>query len=604
MSILDALSSRKAAFLGYLTASTFLAGYAVFDALSERPNLYSAGIKVSQGAHIIALANWFVCMSLVLGKTFQRLMFGELRIIEVEHIYEQSWFTITNLLMTMALFRYDSNLLIFVLVTGLLFLKVFHWILTDRLEFLFQQQQQLTGNDYRIRDIVLSKPTFTLIVFLIIDYKIVMGCIDHSFVYSADVFVVFGLDFLMVYLDLLESTLKFVLNIAEMIYLICQRDDEEEVWENKVWLSKIGLIFISLFRFLALGFVFIGLIYAYTIPVNFTRDGYLAVVKLIEQLKDLIYLIRARRELERNLKDATEEDLERDDLCIICRDDMSLDQPTNHHRNFPKKLNCGHVLHYGCLKSWLEMSHVCPTCRREVFKPRSGSATPPANNEEGRAAPNGQPEQDNVNQQQPEGNDVNLQQNQDQQHHNEQQVPHEGTPTNERATATDEPIIGGSTPTPTVTTNTTRTTGTAGTNFTTTHTTASHGTNRFTIRLPNTAVIPPDWSILPLRRIPRNTESPPTGTTNNTDPTSSTSASSVRNSTGSSSGSAAANLLYRPLESGNKKHYELLLNNNAVFKLSVVENNNRRRVSTRSDSSNGSGNGSRGIAEEGVEEIL
>ncbi|GME95790.1 unnamed protein product [Ambrosiozyma monospora] len=597
MSILDALSSRKAAFLGYLTASTFLAGYAVFDALSERPNLYSAGIKVSQGAHIIALANWFVCMSLVLGKTFQRLMFGELRIIEVEHIYEQSWFTITNLLMTMALFRYDSNLLIFVLVTGLLFLKVFHWILTDRLDFLFQQQQQLTGNDYRIRDIVLSKPTFTLIVFLIIDYKIVMGCIDHSFVYSADVFVVFGLDFLMVYLDLLESTLKFVLNIVEMIILAYQRDDDEEVWENKVWLSKIGLIFISLFRFLALGFVFIGLIYAYTIPVNFTRDGYLAVIKLIEQLKDLIYLIRARRELERNLKDATEEDLERDDLCIICRDDMSLDQPTNHHRNFPKKLNCGHVLHYGCLKSWLEMSHVCPTCRREVFKPRSGRATPPANNEEGRAAPNGQPEQGNVNQQpqqQREGNGINPQQNQDQQHHNENPIPNEGTHLNERATATGEPIVGGSTPTPTVTTNTTTTT--TGT------TTAINGTNRFTIRLPNTAVIPPDWSILPLRRISNNTESPPpAGTTNNANPTV---GNSTGSSSGSSSGSAAANLLYRPLESGSKKQYELLLNNNAVFKLSVVENNNRRRVSAQTDSSNGFGNGSRGIAEEGAEEIL
>jgi E3 ubiquitin-protein ligase synoviolin len=37
-------------------------------------------------------------------------------------------------------------------------------------------------------------------------------------------------------------------------------------------------------------------------------------------------------------------------------------------RSRAKKLPCGHILHFGCLKSWLERQQVCPTCRRPVAR--------------------------------------------------------------------------------------------------------------------------------------------------------------------------------------------------------------------------------------------
>ena len=37
-------------------------------------------------------------------------------------------------------------------------------------------------------------------------------------------------------------------------------------------------------------------------------------------------------------------------------------------RSRAKKLPCGHILHFGCLKSWLERQQVCPTCRRPVSR--------------------------------------------------------------------------------------------------------------------------------------------------------------------------------------------------------------------------------------------
>lgn len=90
--------------------------------------------------------------------------------------------------------------------------------------------------------------------------------------------------------------------------------------------------------------------------------------------------------------DATAEDLARDCTCIICREEMRPWQAPNvppeaapgaqravrtsmDERQRPKKLPCGHILHFGCLRSWLERQQVCPTCRASVLapaQPRSG----------------------------------------------------------------------------------------------------------------------------------------------------------------------------------------------------------------------------------------
>lgn len=66
--------------------------------------------------------------------------------------------------------------------------------------------------------------------------------------------------------------------------------------------------------------------------------------------------------------DATQDELSREDTCIICREDMRPWDPSNGavERVRPKKLPCGHILHFGCLKSWLERQQVCPTCRSPV----------------------------------------------------------------------------------------------------------------------------------------------------------------------------------------------------------------------------------------------
>ena len=90
----------------------------------------------------------------------------------------------------------------------------------------------------------------------------------------------------------------------------------------------------------------------------------------IKRLNALLRYRQALRDMDQ-YADATEQDLGQDDTCIICREEMrpwNPQDPIRLERTRAKKLPCGHILHQGCLKSWLERQQVCPTCRRPVSR--------------------------------------------------------------------------------------------------------------------------------------------------------------------------------------------------------------------------------------------
>jgi len=123
----------------------------------------------------------------------------------------------------------------------------------------------------------------------------------------------------------------------------------------------------------------------------------------ISRVSDLIRYRRATRDMDAQYPDATEEDVGRlgDRVCIICREEMVVRggrqagqdgqaegqqagqaegneeavegqgqgdpaQPAppldeDGPNETPKKLVCGHVFHFHCLRSWLERQQSCPT---------------------------------------------------------------------------------------------------------------------------------------------------------------------------------------------------------------------------------------------------
>lgn len=114
---------------------------------------------------------------------------------------------------------------------------------------------------------------------------------------------------------------------------------------------------------------FFMLLAFYGLPIHIMRDLFMTSRDFIKRLGALLRYRKAVQEMNR-YPDATEEDLARENTCIICREDMQLWDPQNNpdtiDRVRPKKLPCGHILHLGCLKSWLERQQACPICRRPV----------------------------------------------------------------------------------------------------------------------------------------------------------------------------------------------------------------------------------------------
>lgn len=97
----------------------------------------------------------------------------------------------------------------------------------------------------------------------------------------------------------------------------------------------------------------------------------------VKRLHALLRYRRAIQEMNR-YPDANAQDLAQENTCIICREEMRPWDPEANpgaiDRVRPKKLPCSHILHLGCLKSWLERQQVCPTCRSPVTADRPRGA--------------------------------------------------------------------------------------------------------------------------------------------------------------------------------------------------------------------------------------
>jgi len=113
---------------------------------------------------------------------------------------------------------------------------------------------------------------------------------------------------------------------------------------------------------------FVIIITFYGLPLNIVRDVYITARSFVTRLRALHRYQTATRNMDQRYPNATEEELTAmsDRTCIICREELvSAGQDLPAHpdgpNTTPKKLPCGHVFHFYCLRSWLERQQSCPT---------------------------------------------------------------------------------------------------------------------------------------------------------------------------------------------------------------------------------------------------
>ncbi|KAF4490291.1 E3 ubiquitin- ligase synoviolin [Fusarium agapanthi] len=404
----------------YAGASTALAGGVVLSAFYQRANFYSAMVYLAQSNFcLLVLVNFsfLVYSSFVYGLT--RMFFGPLRAVEVEQLTERAWFAITETCLAMTIFREEIGAWFLVMFAALVTGKVWGWIGDGRVEVL-EQQPPANPRLFHLRLSVSLTLSFVYDIY-ILRYTI------NTVIQQArpNMMVMFLFEFAVLATSSWRTAARYALSLTEQNIQEAQKrnrlaerrqevrqereaiirrrevaaaageevsdeplpseDDIDEMdievpgWSAKgefvLWLDlitdlvKLGIYIVFFFMLLAF----------YGLPIHIMRDLFMTARDFIKRLGALLRYRKAIQEMNR-YPDATQEELEREDTCIICREEMRPWDPENNpgamDRIRPKKLPCGHILHLGCLKSWLERQQVCPTCRSPVTlgetAPRAG----------------------------------------------------------------------------------------------------------------------------------------------------------------------------------------------------------------------------------------
>lgn len=319
----------------------------------------------------------------------------------------------------MTIFRGELGGWFLVMFISLLVGKVWGWIGEGRVEYL-EQQPPANPRLFHIR-LALS-----LVLSVLFNAFMLRYCVN-TVIHQArpDMMVMFGFEFAILTILSTSTTARYGIALME-IYITRQQvkakmeerraeiraarmeaireharagesspptnlPDENDVneleidvpgWEEKGrWVFYLDLLtdFVKLLVYLVF---FAILLTFYGLPIHILRDVVVTIRSFARRIMDFLRYRNATRDMNERYPDATAEEVAREDVCIICREEMVSVQPAPGaagegdaqsanarrvpDRLRPKKLPCGHILHFACLRSWLERQQNCPTCRRPV----------------------------------------------------------------------------------------------------------------------------------------------------------------------------------------------------------------------------------------------
>ncbi|KAL3231668.1 ERAD-associated E3 ubiquitin-protein ligase HRD1 [Nakaseomyces bracarensis] len=414
-------ATQRKQLLVFTGAVYVLTVYCVLMAFQSSVSYLQIALKLSEGFNILIITVFTLLNSAILWQGLTSLLFGELRLIEHEHIFERLPYAVIGTIFMFSTFneRYFFTLATCALV--LLYMKVFHWILRDRLDLLVQGINEHTT----WKDLVLNRYICNLILLVSIDVYVISFCISKSYVIASSVFmsaakpilgggsnitqraliyIMQAMEFTNLLIDLMNLAMNTGLQYYEF-YLSHkhsqnvafnhvpgedaetenEEDDDTQFngLEGKFMYEKLIDVITRFLQTL----VHIVMALVLNLPLMLLKDIFVDIYVLYDSSKSLVAIWRNSKQLDTKLPTMTPEDLADDpnfdNVCIVCMDDLLPGDghrlPSNANKK-PKKLPCGHILHLSCLKNWMERSQTCPICRLPVFNEKGEILTPSSNN--------------------------------------------------------------------------------------------------------------------------------------------------------------------------------------------------------------------------------
>ncbi|KDE08885.1 hypothetical protein MVLG_00982 [Microbotryum lychnidis-dioicae p1A1 Lamole] len=360
----------------YGLGSTVVFCYTVINAFRQRSNFYAAAVYLSHSnACVMILWNQAIYQFVLFGKLMQKIFFGPLRLIEVERLQERAWFAITETLLALTIFKDEFESSFLLLFVSLLFLKVFHWLSSDRVEMMEQSAQVSRLAHLRMISV--------LALLWVADVVLLIFSVECILIEGPTVMIMFASEYMILIANVWTVTMKYILNCIDL--------RSQVPWEEKSIYGLYVDLTADFFKLLTYLTFFSLILTFYGLPLNILRDVYMTLRSFVLKIRDLRRYRQATSNMDTLYPNATLEEMEAisDKTCIICREDMEFRGPTaaptdgaavpvgpvptpaqrQGPNDTPKKLPCGHVLHFHCLRSWLERQQSCPTCRRTVLTP-------------------------------------------------------------------------------------------------------------------------------------------------------------------------------------------------------------------------------------------
>ncbi|RKP19674.1 hypothetical protein ROZALSC1DRAFT_2154, partial [Rozella allomycis CSF55] len=257
-------------------------------------------------------------------------------------IFEELSASIFQGLFALTMFRNSVNSSDFnILLCGLFCWSCFHWIYQHRSDLIVQVPN--LGVIYHVK---MASATL-LITF--IDLSILLYCFEHLTEHGVDLHFYFLYNISILFVGFMFNLTKYVLNLLEMF--------KPNEWHDKSLYLFYAELVQDLLKVIVLCSYFYMVTISFGLPLYLIRDCIFSFASLIKKIKQLLNFHKTMRDLQNRYPDATPDELASGDrVCIICRENMDT----------AKRLSCGHLFHFNCLRRWIERHNVCPTCRQPL----------------------------------------------------------------------------------------------------------------------------------------------------------------------------------------------------------------------------------------------
>lgn len=287
-------------------------------------------------------------LSYIVFSLLRWIFFGQLRAAEIEHAQERVWHAIMETCLAFTVFRDEFSPKFVMQFVLLFFVKAFHWLAEDRVEYMERSPVITLLFHARIMGI--------LSLLTAVDSYFISHAFFTTLLRGATAQIIFGFEYAILFTIVIHVAINYLLHVHDL--------RAPHPWENKAVYMLYAELFTSFLRCVLYIIFYIVMIKMHTFPLFSFRPFYLTIRSLKKAINDVLQSRRAINAMNTLFPLATAQELaETDNTCIICREEMTVESGA-------KKLPCNHIFHPNCLRSWFQRQQTCPTCRSDILAVR------------------------------------------------------------------------------------------------------------------------------------------------------------------------------------------------------------------------------------------